>query len=160
MTARGVTSSLLLGAFTVGVLDALDAVVFFGLRDVAPIRIFQSIASGLLGRAAFTGGLGVAVLGAALHLLNATLIVSVCYLIGTRWRRLLSTPLLAGPVYGLIAYTVMNYVVIPLSAARPAPFAWPVFLNGIGIHMLGVGIPSVIAARAALGMTSRASASP
>lgn len=46
--------AIVYGGLVVGTLDILDAVIFFGLwRGVAPIRIFQSIASGLLGRAAF-----------------------------------------------------------------------------------------------------------
>jgi hypothetical protein len=49
--ARGIA----LGGLTVGVLDGLDAVVFFGLRGVTATRIFQAIASGLLGRIAFQG---------------------------------------------------------------------------------------------------------
>ena len=42
--------ALLYGALAVGVFDLLDALVFFGLRGVSPIRIPQSIAAGLLGR--------------------------------------------------------------------------------------------------------------
>jgi hypothetical protein len=48
------------GALAVGVLDILDALVFFGLRGVAPIVILQSIASGVLGRTAYEGGLATA----------------------------------------------------------------------------------------------------
>jgi hypothetical protein len=52
-------------------------------------------------------------------------------------------------IFGVGAYCVMNYVVIPLSATSRGAFAWPVFANGILIHMFGVGIPSALAARAA-----------
>ena len=57
----------LYGTLVVGALDLIDAIVFFGLRGVRPIRTFQSIAAGLLGRAAFQGGLATALLGAFLH---------------------------------------------------------------------------------------------
>jgi hypothetical protein len=140
---------LLLGGFVVGALDALDAVVFFGLRGVAPARIFQSIAAGLLGRQAFQGGPGVVALGVALHFLIALLIVITCYLMSGGLRILIDRPWICGPVFGLGAYGVMNYVVIPLSATRAGAFAWPVFLNGIGIHMAGIGVPSALFARAA-----------
>ena len=60
--------ALLLGALTVGVLDILDAFVFFGFRGVPPLRILQAIASGVVGReAAVTGGLATAALGLVLH---------------------------------------------------------------------------------------------
>jgi hypothetical protein len=140
---------LLFGGLVVGALDALDAVVFFGLRGVAPERIFQSIAAGLLGRAAFQGGPGVVALGAALHFLIATLIVITCYLMSGGLPVLVDRPWIAGPLFGIGAYCVMNYVVIPLSATRAGAFAWPVFLNGIGIHMIGIGLPSAFFARAA-----------
>jgi hypothetical protein len=62
--------ALLFGTITVGGLDILDALLFFGFRGVAPIRIFQSIASGLLGRTAFDGGLSTALAGGVLHFFN------------------------------------------------------------------------------------------
>ncbi len=148
MTARTVRL-LLLGGLVVGVLDGLDAVVFFGVRGVAPARIFQSIAAGLLGRSAFQGGPGVVALGVALHFVIALLIVITCYLMSGVLPILIDRPWICGPVFGIGAYCVMNYVVIPLSAARAGAFAWPVFLNGIGIHMIGIGIPSALFARAA-----------
>src|SRR5882762_4475274 len=50
-----------------GVLDLSDALIFYGLRGVRPVLILQSIASGLLGRAAFSGGAASAVLGTLCH---------------------------------------------------------------------------------------------
>ena len=41
----------------------------------------------------------------------------------------------------------MNYAVIPLSATSRGPFVLPVFINGILIHALGVGLPSAWFAR-------------
>ena len=48
---------VLYGTIVVGMLDAIDAIVIFGLRGSTPIRVFQGIASGWLGRASFGGGL-------------------------------------------------------------------------------------------------------
>lgn len=141
--------ALLYGTLAVGILDLLDAVVFFGLRGVQPIRIFQSIASGLLGRAAFSGGMASAALGVALHFFIAFLIVAVFFL-ASRWvPALVRAPILSGLIYGIGAYIVMQYVVIPLSAAGTGRFSWPVFVNGVLIHMFGVGLPASLAARAA-----------
>jgi hypothetical protein len=44
----GAARAILYGALVVGVLDAIDAIVFFGLRGVSPIRCFQAVASGRL----------------------------------------------------------------------------------------------------------------
>ncbi len=143
--------ALLFGTLTVGVLDILDALIFFGLRGVAPVRILQSIASGLLGREAYQGGLPTAALGMLLHFFIAFVVVAVYYLAGRRLSFLASRPWLFGPLYGLLVYAVMNLVVLPLSAAVTGPPpAGAVLVNGLLIHAFGVGLPSALFARAAL----------
>ncbi len=137
---------LALGGLVVGVLDILDAFVFFGLRGIPLIAIPQSIASGLLGRAAYRGGVPTAALGLLLHFGISFTIVSVYYA-ASRWLPALARqPLVFGPLYGLVVYGVMNYVVIPLSAAvvgsGPKPAA--VIANGLLIHMIGVGLPAAL----------------
>jgi hypothetical protein len=134
--------AVLYGTLAVGTLDALDAIVFFGFRGATPIRIFQSIAAGLLGRAAFSGGLPAAILGATLHYLIAFGVVLTYYLASRRIDLLRRRPVMCGILYGVLVYFVMNLIVIPLSAATAGPLALPVFLNGITIHMLGVGLPA------------------
>ncbi|MGH7675957.1 MAG: hypothetical protein ACREMV_11865 [Gemmatimonadales bacterium] len=141
--------AIALGALAVAVLDGLDAVVFFGLRGVPPVRIFQAIASGLLGRAAFGGGLATAGLGVALQFTIALTIVTVCVLASRRFPALARRPFVWGPLYGVVAYLTMTFVVVPLSAAVTSPPSLPVVLNGLLIHIVGVGTPSALAARAA-----------
>jgi hypothetical protein len=144
---------VLLGTLTVGVLDILDAFVFFGVRNgVSPVRILHSIAAGLLGReAARGGGIPTAVLGAFLHFFIAFVVVAVYVFASRRLPVLARRPLLFGALYGLTVYAVMNYVVLPLSATEgPAGLPpLPVLGNGLLIHMLGVGIPSALFARVA-----------
>lgn len=142
--------ALLYGGLAVGILDALDAIVFFGLRSGAtPMRVFQGIASGLLGRSAMTGGWPTALLGIAIHFFIAFTIVLVFLLASRHLETLARHPIALGIVYGIAVYLVMNRVVIPLSAIGST--AWPPFpvlANGVLIHMFGVGLPSGLAARA------------
>ena len=142
--------ALLLGGLTAGVLDLLDAFVFFGLRGVPPSRILQSIAAGVLGRASYQGGAGSAALGFALHFVIALLIVAT-YFAAVRLLPVLNRrPFLAGPLFGLAAYFVMNYVVIPMSAITPGAHpGGAVLVNGLLIHAFGVGLPAGLFARAA-----------
>lgn len=57
-----------LAGLAVGVLDATDGVVYFGVtQGLNPIQVLQFIASGALGPAAFTGGLLTAAAGAGFH---------------------------------------------------------------------------------------------
>jgi len=145
------TRAIVYGTLVVGTLDALDAVVFFGLRSGAtPIRIFQSIASGLLGRTSFQGGLGTAALGVCLHFFIAFVIVTIYHVASRRARILTDRPVMFGLLYGVAAYFVMSRIVVPLSAAGGG--GWPplpVLVNGLLIHALGVGLPSALFARAA-----------
>ncbi len=146
---KAMLRAIVYGGLVVGVLDLLDAVFFFGARGVAPIRIFQSIAAGAHGRAAFQGGWHAAALGIAFHFIIAFLIVTTACLIGRQVPALMQHPIAFGIVYGIAVYFVMNYIVIPLSATTRGAFVWPVFINGILIHAFGVGIPSALFARMA-----------
>jgi hypothetical protein len=144
-----VTRALVVGTLAVGVLDILDAFVFFGLRSGAqPIRILQSIASGVLGRDAYQGGIFAAMLGLFLHFVIAFGVVAV-YLAATRLIPALNRrPVLSGLMYGVVVYAVMNLIVVPLSAAAlgsgPTPLV--VRVNGVLIHVLGVGLPAALVA--------------
>ncbi|MEO8633998.1 MAG: hypothetical protein ABI587_01865 [Gemmatimonadales bacterium] len=139
--------AMLLGTLTVGSLDLLDAIIFFHLRGVAPIRILQSIASGLLGKGAFEGGAATAILGTALHFFIAWMVVLTYYLASRRLPLMVNSPWVCGPVYGLLVYAVMNLIVVPLSRANHASPSTPVLINGLLIHALGVGLPSALFAR-------------
>jgi hypothetical protein len=145
--------AFLLGGLTVGVLDILDAFIFFGLRSgVSPTRILQSIAAGLLGRASFQGGIASAALGLVLHFVIAFGIVGTFFVVARAAPVLTRRPFLTGPLYGLVAYAVMNFVVLPLSASGGGGLAaGPVLVNGLLIHAFGVGLPAALFARAAFG---------
>ena len=137
--------AILYGGLTVGTLDLADAFVFFYVRSgVGPTAILHSIASGVLGPAAArAGGLQTAGLGLLLHFIIAFIIVAV-YVVASRYLPVLRKRfVLCGLAYGVIAYFVMTYVVVPLSSARSGgAFVLPVFINGLLIHAFGVGLPS------------------
>ncbi len=76
----------------------------------------QSVASGLLGAPAYTGGAETAALGVVLHFIIATTWTTVFYLASRRMRFLIEQPIVAGVTYGVIVYLFMNFVVLPLSA--------------------------------------------
>jgi hypothetical protein len=144
--------ALLLGAAAVGVLDILDAFVFFGFRGVPPLRILQAIASGLVGpAAAVAGGLTTAALGLLLHFFIAFMIVLVFYLVSRKVPILTRHPVILGALYGIAVYFIMTLVVVPssaIAAVRALP-STPVLVNGLLIHAFGVGIPAALFSRAA-----------
>ncbi len=143
--------SILLGGLAVGVLDILDAITFSAIRSgTRPVTVLQSVAAGLLGRAAaFNGGAKTAALGLALHFLNATLFATAFYLLSRFLPTLTRHAVIAGLLYGVAAHLVMQYIVLPNSAlgprTRPAPFI--VHLNGYVGHALLVGLSIALIAR-------------
>ena len=141
--------ALLYGTVVVGALDILEVMVFAGMRGVAPIRVLQGIASGLLGRGAYGGGVLAAALGALLQFFIAFVVVAVYHLASRRLPVLVRAPLLCGALYGVLVYAVMNLVVVPASAAAIGKPTAAGVINGLLIHALGVGIPSALFARAA-----------
>lgn len=113
------------------------------------MRVMQSIASGLLGAAAFTGGAGSAALGVALHFLIATVATAVFYFASRTLRFLVEHDITAGLLYGVAVYVFMNFVVIPLSAVpqRGAPPPLSGRLIGLLIIMFCVGLPIAVLVR-------------
>jgi hypothetical protein len=140
--------TILYGGLVVGILDGLFALIFYGLiLGAKPMRIFQSVASGLLGNASFEGGIQTFLLGILLHFVVASCIAAVYYLASLRLPVLIRHAVVCGLIYGMVAYLGMNYVIIPLSAIGPRPFSLRVFLPAFIGHALLVGLPIALLAR-------------
>jgi hypothetical protein len=139
--ARAILSAGLLA----GILDITAAMNLYGYRGVDPVRILQSVATGLLGRAAYKGGVTTAVLGTVLHFFIATGAAAVYYA-ASRWITFLAKhPVPSGLIYGVAVYFFMNLVVLPLSAVPKSPFVPSPAM--IGIHMFCVGLPIAVVLR-------------
>jgi uncharacterized membrane protein YagU involved in acid resistance len=140
--------TILYGGLVVGILDGLFALVFYGfILGIKPLRIFQSVAAGLLGRAAFEGGIKTFLLGLLLHFFVATCIAAVYYAASLKLPVLLHRAVSCGLIYGLLAYLGMNYVVIPLSAIGLRPTSLHTFLPAFIAHAFLVGLPIALLAR-------------
>jgi hypothetical protein len=136
------------GGLIAGTLDIVAACVTAWLRGgTSPVRVFQFIASGLLGASSFTGGAKTAALGLALHFLIATGATAVFYFASRKWFFLIEHPITAGLLYGVAVYAFMNFVVIPLSlvSQRPVPLSGRII--GLLIIMFCVGLPVALIVR-------------
>jgi hypothetical protein len=150
------TRAILYGGLVVGMLDLLDAFIFFGLRSGArPTGILHSIAAGAIGRdAARAGGMTTAALGVLLHFAIAVSITAI-YVAASRFFPVLRRRwIICGLAYGVAAYFVMTFVIVPLSNAGPGRIAFalpilPILMNGLAIHALGVGLPAAYFAKRA-----------
>jgi hypothetical protein len=165
MQHPGWRETIVYGGLTAGLLDACDAVVFFGARGVRPDRIAHSIASGVLGEASFEGGAATIVLGVVLHFAVATCIAAVFYLLSLLFPVLVRRPVIGGLGFGVAAYIVMNCLVVPLSRAstfsniRFPPL--PGLINGVVGHAVLIGLPIALwAARSVRTRNAGVRASP
>jgi len=134
----------------VGMIDISDAILFWAIyRGTPPMRIFHSVASGLIGRErAFAGGMATAILGGAIHFFIATVVVLVYYLAAGRMRALIEHPVILGMLYGFGVYLVMYFIVMPLSGGKAPSWAPTIVLaNNIGIHLFGIGMPAALLVR-------------
>jgi len=147
---------VLAGGLVAGALDITYACVFWALKaDVPAQRIFQSVAAGLLGKGSFDGGWSTAGLGLALHFFIATLMSLTYYLVARSWPALWRRAVRSGILYGLLLYGIMNYIVVPLSAAGGGGRKAPVWVGlSIVVHMFLIGLPIALFTRQAMRATT------
>jgi len=127
--------AILWGGLAAGIGDSVLALVLY---RVPLVVIYQSIASGLLGRDAYRGGLATAALGLFLHFFIATTAAAVYVGASRRLPLLARRPVPCGLGFGTAVYFFMKYLVLPLSAvSRLTPFE-PAAMLG---HALLVGLP-------------------
>lgn len=138
---------LLWGGLTAGALDITAAIVTGSTRGASATRVLQSVATGLLGRGSYEGGVPTALLGLALHFLIAMTAAAV-YFFSARTQPLLARRwIIGGVLFGIAVYFFMNLVVLPLSAfPHRIVFTPVVLLRGLLIHIFCVGLPISAAA--------------
>ena len=140
--------AILWGGVIDGALDITAAFLSSGLRGVSPVRVLQSVASGVLGAAAFKGGSGAAALGLGLHFLIAFGAATVFWLASRKLTWMVRQPAVAGLLYGIAVYLFMNLLVLPLSAIAFTPSHAPrVIATQALIIMFCIGLPIALIAR-------------
>jgi hypothetical protein len=146
---------ILTAGVLVGILDGLFAIALYvvALKVTTPVRLFQSIASAVLGPESFQGGWATAGLGLLLHFTVAHA-WSAAYFVALRFsslfRRLVAAPARAavvGMAYGILVWLVMDLVVIPMTRTRPTPVTARSFLYVLIGHMFVVGLPIALVMR-------------
>ena len=141
--------AIVYGGLVAGVLDFLAASINAYLRGTSPVRVWQYVASGLLGPASFSRGYGSVLLGVLCHFVIAFGAATVFFFASLRFPILIQRAVIFGIVYGVVVYFFMSRVVVPLSAARTFPFSFEALLTGLAIHIVCVGLPIALLARRA-----------
>lgn len=140
--------TILLAGVIAGVLDIVAAVVTTVLRGRPPMRMLQSIASGLLGLNSYNGGLKTAALGLVLHFIIATGWAAVFYVASRKLSFPVRQPIISGLLYGIFVFCFMNLIVLPLSAfPHKVSFTLSSVIIGVSVIMFCVGLPIALIVR-------------
>ena len=128
-----------------GSLDITVAFVEAGLEGRSPVSLLQGIAGGLLGMSSFRGGLATAALGLFFHFLIATTAAAVFYLACRKLKFLVKHAIPSGLLYGVVVYSFMNDIVLPLSAYHTK--IAPPHIMDVAVLMFMVGLPIALIVR-------------
>jgi hypothetical protein len=107
-------TAILLGGFIAGTIDIFAASL---INHINLVVILHSIASGLLGKNSFYGGWASAAIGLGLQWAMGLIIAAIYVFASRSIPALFRHWLWGGLAYGVGIYFVMNFVVVPLSAA-------------------------------------------
>ena len=139
-----------------GVLDITSAIVLTLAAGGSPLRMFQGIASAVIGPKSFELGPATMLLGLAMHFGVALTAALIYYWLSRRIPFLYDQPVAGGILFGIFWLFVMYRGVLPLLAAlrplyianapprRPPPdiWPWPFF-----VHIVCVGLPIALSIR-------------
>ena len=130
-------------ALLVGTLDIAAALLHYfiktGKTPFKPVLTF--VASGLLGKAAFTNGDGMMLVGLFIHYCIATAFTIFFFLTFAKTQFAEEQKLLTGILYGGFIWVVMNLLVLPVTKAPKLPKDFLVVSIGMMIVIDCIGIP-------------------
>ncbi|WP_316634984.1 DUF1440 domain-containing protein [uncultured Flavobacterium sp.] len=114
MTSK--SGTIFLSGLIAGTLDILAAFFFYALlfQKTTPIKILQSIASGIFKKEAYSGGSQMALYGLLLHYFIAFIFAWFYFTIYPYFSYIKKNTLLSGIFYGIFVWIAMNLVVLPV----------------------------------------------
>ena len=142
ITRNSVSRSIALGGLFIFLTQFIHQWIVITLIQKTPfILVWQYIASGALGNAAFEGGMATALLGVFFHLIISFVIAGVFILSADRIPLLRRYAIAGSLLYGFGVFIVMNMIITPLSATPPVPApTLPWLIEAIIEHILLVGL--------------------
>jgi uncharacterized membrane protein YagU involved in acid resistance len=136
----GTGRKIVMATLVAGTLDILSACVYTLIAGRAPINMLKGLASAILGDGAVKGGIGVALVGLLLHFAIMAVMAAFFIIAANRMPVLKRHWLIAGIVYGIGLWAVMNLIVLPLRFG-PHPFTPLGLAEQFFSHIVLVGIP-------------------
>lgn len=143
MKGRSLLLTIILAAFLSGLLDLVLAIIVYSilLDKTTALKILQSVASGVFGKTAYSGGIEMAVIGLIFHFIISFIFTYLYFYTYPRLSFLRKERIFSGFVFGLFIWSVMNLIVLPLTFTGMFPSDILSALIGIAIIIISIGIP-------------------
>ena len=142
LLAKKVVTILWIG-LVAGTLDITENLVFNHFRGISPWRVFQYIASGLIGMKSFQSGWSSVALGVAIHYTIALAWTALFFIAALKFPTIMRRPVLSGVLYGYLVYLMMNFIAVPLSRVPHPPAAATIAsrVNAVLALIFCIGLP-------------------
>ncbi len=129
-------------AFIAGSLDIIAACTQAWLtKGITPEIVLKYIASGVFGKDAFAGGMGMILSGLLFHFIIAFACTVVYFLVYPKLKLLHINIFLSALFIALIAWATTTQLIVPLSKIKPAPFDLIKAIKAIAILYVCIGLP-------------------
>jgi hypothetical protein len=134
-------NALIAGLIT-GSLDISAAFIqYFIQTGKSPVVILPFIASGIFGNDAFNGENSMILWGLILHFITAIIFAFFFFWLSKTFPSILKNKLLTGVLYGFFIWSVMQFIVLPLSRAPKSSLHFTGAIIAILILIFCIGIP-------------------
>src|SRR5277367_4188462 len=125
-----------------GSLDISAAFIqYFIMTHKSPVVILPFIASGVFGKEAFNGENIMILWGLIFHFITAIIFAIFFFWLSKMFPSILKNKLLTGILYGFFIWSVMQFIVLPLSNAPKSPLHFTGAIIAILILIVCIGIP-------------------
>jgi hypothetical protein len=147
---KPVIKTVLLTGLLVGTTDIIAAYISTWIRSGAfPAKLLHYIAGGLLGlETSMAGGVAIALLGLGIHYFIAMTWTVLYFVAAPRIRLTSLNPYIVGFCYAVFVASMMNYVVLPLTALPSTAPSFKLVPSLIGWTTLSIvlGMPVAVSA--------------
>lgn len=125
-----------------GTLDISAAFIQnYFVNDVIPSRVLQYIASGILGNAAYSGGMGTMAIGLLAHYMIAFSCTACFFWVYPKWRVFKQSILFNSVLIALIAWVITTQIIVPLSKIKQGGFDISKAFTEVIILIICIGLP-------------------
>jgi hypothetical protein len=139
---KGAGEVIVMAGLVAGLLDGSAATIqTFIVSGKGIGRVFPYVASGVFGTDALNGGTNMIIAGIVFHMMIAMTWAVLFFYLYPFFSRLTKNWVLLGLGYGILVWTIMNRVVVPLSNTPKFPFDLGRALIAASILMAFIGLP-------------------